>query len=142
MSDRRRIQISDKSVLVFKLVADDSVRPGALQVVALVFEPRAVHVGENVKWKIDVAERGGNAGRLHDVVFVQSLVVVLEASKAMLPTRGPGKGQFRAAQQIVLPRALLHVRRNQRLSVEVPFPLYPGATVGMPRAHPEQGAIA
>src|SRR5689334_13297507 len=104
MGNRRRVQISNKSVLVFELVPDGGLRPGALQVITFIFETCAVHVGENVKWKIDVAECGRNTAQLHDVVFVQSLVVVLEARKAMLPARGPDYGEFRAPQQIVLPR--------------------------------------
>src|SRR6185369_9729066 len=103
-------QAAGGSVLVFEFVSNRGLRPASFCVVTLIIEAGAVDVGNGMKWSINLIAERVHASGLIDGLNVGAMQCVLESGKAMLPARGPRKGQLRAGQEIVLARALVKVR--------------------------------
>lgn len=95
-------EIGDHSILVFYAVAEGGVGPGALGVVALIFEADAIDVivfeGGIVELITEAVDAGGIAVEVDVVVAVE----IVEGGEAMLPSGGRVDGELDAAQEIVL----------------------------------------
>src|SRR5512146_286096 len=128
MAEGRGEQVADEAIFILKAIPDNQPRPTALPILALVLEAGAVYVGNAVEREVNVAVEGRNSPRLHDLVHVGEFVVIFEAGKGVLPA-GAADGEFGAGEKIILPRSLVHIRRQQWLAIEVPERLYAGAAV-------------
>src|SRR5438270_266271 len=91
--------------------------------------------------KIAIQEERRPASAAGHLVLIQPLVVVLAAGERMLPSRWRIDGDLRAGKEIVLPRELVRVRREKRLSIEVPKALYASARVRVPGAQPQANTL-
>ena len=119
------------AVLILELISHGGLRPAPFRVVALVVEAGAVDVSDGVEGSIDLIAEGVHAAGLVDRLDIGAVQRVLEAGEAMLPARRPCDRQFRAGQQVVLPRALVEVRRQDGIAVEIPVALHAGSAIGV-----------
>jgi len=134
-------QAAGGSVLVFEFVSNRGLRPASFCVVTLIIEAGAVDVGNGMKWSINLIAERVHASGLIDGLNVGAMQCVLESGKTMLPARGPRKGQLRAGQEIVLARALVKVRGQDWISVEIPVALHAGGAVGVAGTQAERRPV-
>ena len=111
-------------VFILELISHRGLGPASFRVVALIVEAGAVDVSDGMERSIDLVAEGIHAAGLVDRLNISAVQGVLKAGKAMLPARRPGYGQLRAGQQIVLPGALVEVRRQDGVAVEIPVALH------------------
>ena len=79
VGERRESQVADETIFVFELVSQSGPGPVSLEIIALIFESRAIDAGKSMEGRIKHP-----AGICH-TVHVSALVVVFETRQAMLP---------------------------------------------------------
>ncbi len=92
VKDGREGGVAHESILVFELVAEGGVGPGALNVVSLIIESSAIEVVNRLERTIEENKVCEIAAAVGNGVFVLSPVVVFKGYDALLPARGTAQG--------------------------------------------------
>src|SRR3984893_19239275 len=135
-------QAAGSPVLIFEFISDRGLRPTSFGVIALIVEAGTIDVGDGMEWSVDLIAERVHSARLIYGLDVGTMQRILEALETMLPARGPRYGQLRARQQIVLACALVEVRRQDRISVEIPVALHAGSAIGVAGTQTESRPVS
>src|SRR5262249_38796661 len=113
----------EKSIFVLELITERRFGPTTLSKFSLILEAGAVQVLLVREWAINEEVE---AIAIADGIDPEAAMVVVIAAQPMLPARAARQVEVGAAQQYVAAGSLIHVRRKQRGSVEVPLALHAG----------------
>src|SRR5262249_7882603 len=126
-----------KAILVLKSVTRDIPEPRHRREFAGVVETGPVE--RELVSETAIQKRREFTTAVGDLVAVEALVVVITSDEPMPPPTLVDH-QFQTAEQIVLPRKLVLVRRQHRITIELPKRLHANTVVRVP--HPQTHSYA